>query len=177
MEKYLKTLKTAKYEPMKIGEVAKLIGVKRKDLFEYLRNKKIIYKDNIPYDNFIKKKWMSVKVHDINKDYFKAIKRTPLVLIAGYRNIKHDILLNHSNLIKTLTPDDFWYIIQNRIKSELLNISPVLRWNTDEAFEQHMRHNSMVYKDEFGDKSVIYYSSRGRIILVKFNEEKLKIYG
>jgi anti-repressor protein len=55
-----------------IGEVAKILGTGRDRLFEILRSKSILMKNNLPYQEYIERLYFFVKtkpLSGINKDY------------------------------------------------------------------------------------------------------------
>lgn len=58
-----------------IGEISKIIGTGRNRFFEYLRNKKILMTNNLPYQNYIEQGYFIVKTNPI-KTIHKNISTT-----------------------------------------------------------------------------------------------------
>jgi hypothetical protein len=164
-------------KPLSAAEVAKLIGISRTKLFEYLREKNIVFKKNnrnIPTDLYIRKGWVEPKQSEINNEGFEGIVVTTVFTKKGFEQIRNDILLNHFDLIHTLTYENFWYIVNKKIKSKLKNVIEF----KDGEFSDMMRKNSLIFTDyQTGDKTVFYYHNSEKIHLLKFNPDKKIIYG
>ncbi|MED3792426.1 phage antirepressor KilAC domain-containing protein [Niallia alba] len=67
----------------KMNDVAKSLGYGRNKLFEYLRAKKILMKDNLPYQKYITNGYFQVKETSIKKGVFVVNKSQTFVTSKG----------------------------------------------------------------------------------------------
>ncbi|PLR99601.1 phage antirepressor KilAC domain-containing protein [Bacillus sp. T33-2] len=80
----------------KMNDVAKTLGYGRNKLFEFLREQKVLMKDNIPYQNYIDMGYFEVKETPIRKGSYIFNKAQTYVTAKGVNYINK--LLNKHNM-------------------------------------------------------------------------------
>jgi len=160
-------------------EVAKLIGTSRTILYKFLREQNIFCKSNgrnLPTDLYLRKKWFVVKETNVENEGFSGIVTTTMFTPLGYENIRDLIYNEYPEVIHTLTNDSFWLVLANKIRSKLSTLG--INFSSDLQMENHLKSNSVThYSNDTNDSTIRYWFGDDIIELIKFNKEKLEIYG
>ena len=82
----------------KMNDVAKSLGYGRNKLYDFLREKKVLMKDNLPYQRFIDNGYFTVKENPIDKGGFVKNHSQTYVSAKGFNYI--DNLLKENNVIR-----------------------------------------------------------------------------